>query len=404
MDYKELFKTALQALRSNLLRTSLTMIGIIIGITSVILIVSIGQGGVSFITKELSSFGTDYFQINPGTNSFTSSFAGTNTLTLEDVEAIKEDTSLTNVKEVAPIAVFTSTVTANEEEESVTVSGVTHEMLEILKPEIIYGDFLTEETDLSSERVVVLGSETAETFFGEDTDPVGETVRINNTPFRVIGVAKSESALAGGILNKSVYVPINIVFNEFIGADTIQEIDVSVHDENQINQTIEDVEALLRDRHNIEEGEEDDFQIASAQDILSTVQTITSLLTTMIAAISGISLVVGGVGVMNIMLVSVTERTKEIGLLKAIGAKEKDILMQFLIESILMTLSGGIVGIILGVGGAFLVANAFNIPFVVSIPAILIAVGVSAGVGIAFGYYPARKASRMQPIEALRYE
>lgn len=403
MDYKELFKTALQALRSNLLRTSLTMIGIIIGITSVILIVSIGQGAVSFITKELSSFGTDYFQINPGSG-FGSSFAGVNTLTLEDVEAIKKDTSIGNVKEVAPLAVFTGAVTANEEEETVTISGVTHEMLDILKPEIIYGDFLTEETDTSSERVVVLGSETAETFFGEETDPVGETIRINNTPFRVIGVAKSESALAGGILNKSVYVPINIVFNEFIGADTIQEIDVSVHDENQINQTIEDVEALLRDRHNIEEGEEDDFQIASAQDILSTVQTITSLLTTMIAAISGISLVVGGVGVMNIMLVSVTERTKEIGLLKAIGAKEKDILMQFLIEAILMTLFGGIVGIILGVGGAFLVANAFNIPFVVSIPAILIAVGVSVGVGIAFGYYPARKASRMQPIEALRYE
>lgn len=401
MDYRELLKTALQALRSNILRTSLTMTGIIIGITSVILIVSIGQGAVAFITKELSSFGTDYFQINPG-DSFGPVSA--NTLTLDDVEAIREDTSLTNVNIVAPLALITAVVTANEEEDSLTVSGVTHEMLDILRPEIIYGEFLTEESDLASERVVVLGSETSETFFGEDTDPVGEKIRINNTPFRVIGVAKSESALAGSVLNKSIYMPINIVFNELIGEDRIMEIDVSVHDENQINQTIEDVEALLRDRHNIEEGEDDDFQIASSQDILTTVQTITGLLTTMIAAISGISLVVGGVGVMNIMLVSVTERTKEIGLLKAIGAKEKDILSQFLIEAVVMTLSGGIIGIILGVGGAFLISQAVSIPFVVSVPAILIAVGVSAGVGIAFGYYPARKAAKMQPIEALRYE
>lgn len=404
MDYREIVFTALQTLRNNVMRTALTTIGIIIGITSVILIVSLGQGAVKFITDELSSFGTDYFQINPGKSEFTSTFAGVNTLTLEDVEAIRNDKSLTNVKQVAPIAVTTSKVSANDEEESITISGVTHEMLDILRPEILYGEFITEETETTSERVAVLGSEVSETFFGEDTDPVGERIRINNTPFRVIGVAKSESALAGSVLNNSIYVPIELVFNEFIGGDTIQEIDVSVHNENQINQTMEDVEALLRDKHNIDEGEDNDFRIASAQDILTTVQTITGLLTTMIAAISGISLVVGGVGVMNIMLVSVTERTKEIGLLKAIGAKEKDIMMQFLIESVVMTLCGGVIGILLGIGGAYLIAKGVNIPFVVSIPAILIAVGVSAGVGIAFGYYPARKAAKMQPIEALRYE
>jgi putative ABC transport system permease protein len=404
MDYREIIITALQTLRNNIMRTALTTIGIIIGITSVILIVSLGQGAVQFITNELSSFGTDYFQINPGKSDFSSTFAGVNTLTLADVEAIKNDTSMTNIKQVAPLAVTTSKVSGNDEEESITISGVTHEMLEILRPEIIYGEFITEENESTSERVAVLGSDVADTFFGEETDPVGERIRINSTPFRVIGVAKSESALAGSILNKSIYVPIELVFNQFLGGDTIQEIDVSVHNENQIKQTMEDVEALLRDRHNIKEGDDNDFRIASAQDILTTVQTITGLLTTMIAAISGISLVVGGVGVMNIMLVSVTERTKEIGLLKAIGAKEKDIMMQFLIESVVMTLCGGIIGIILGVGGAYLIAKGVNIPFVVSFPAILIAVGVSAGVGIAFGYYPARKAAKMQPIEALRYE
>ncbi len=403
MDYLEIVKTALQTLRNNVMRTALTTLGIIIGITSVILIVSLGQGAVKFITDELSSFGTDYFQINPGESIF-SSVAGSNTLTLDDVEAIKTDTSLTNVNLVAPIALTTKKVSANEEEESITIYGITPEMLDIFRIELLYGTFISTEEELTSERVVVLGSEVAETFFGKDTDPVGDRIRIDNTPFRVIGVTKSDSALAGNRLNQSIYMPIEIVFNEFSGSDIIQEIDVSVHNEEQIEQTMEDVKVLLRDRHSIEEDDKDDFQITSAQDILTTVQTITGLLTTMIAAISGISLVVGGVGVMNIMLVSVTERTKEIGLLKAIGAKEKDIMMQFLIESVVMTVCGGIIGILLGVGGAFLIAQAVNIPFVVSVPAVLIAVGVSAAVGIAFGYYPARKAAKMQPIEALRYE
>jgi putative ABC transport system permease protein len=403
MDYREIVITALQSLRRNLLRTSLTMLGIIIGITSVILIVSIGQGAVKFITDELASFGTDYFQINPGASQV-SAFAGSNTLTMEDVDAIRDDSSLTNINKVVPIAIESTTVTANGEEKQINVTGSTSEVIEILRPEIIYGEFIGQDQDLAAERVAVMGSETVETFFGEDTDPVGERIRINGTPFRVIGVAKSESVLAGGVLNNSIYVPINAVFNVIAGEDRIQEIDISVHDTSQINQTIEDVETLLRDRHNIDEGEEDDFRIASAQDILSTVETITSMLTLMIAAISGISLIVGGVGVMNIMLVSVTERTKEIGLLKAIGAKERDILTQFLIEAVVMTLLGGLIGILFGISGAFLIAQIAGIPFVVSPVAVLLAVGVSSLVGIAFGLYPARKAARLSPIDALRYE
>jgi putative ABC transport system permease protein len=403
MDYREIIWTSLGALRSNLLRTALTMIGIVIGITSVILIVSIGQGAVAFITNELASFGTDYFQINPGQNQI-SSFAGSKTLTLEDVEAIRRDPSLTNVSRVAPVAIVSKVVIANGEEESMTITGATHEAFEIFRPDMLYGEFLSAESDASSERVAVIGRDAAVTFFGENTDPVGEKIRIDNTPFRVIGVASSSSALAGSILNNTIYVPINIVFNQLIGEENIQEIDVSVHDTEQMNQTIEDVKMLLRDRHKISEGEEDDFRIASAQDILTSVQTITGLLTTMIAAISAISLVVGGVGVMNIMLVSVTERTKEIGLLKAIGAKEKDILMQFLIEAIVMTLFGGIIGILLGIAGAFVASTAVHIPFVISIPAVLIAVGVSTLVGLVFGLYPAKRAAKLSPIDALRYE
>jgi len=205
-------------------------------------------------------------------------------------------------------------------------------------------------------------------------------------------------------LNNSMFVPLGVVMDEFPGGDRIQEIDVRVLDQDQINQTIEDVEALLRDRHDIGEGDEDDFGIQSFQDILGTVETITNLLTAMVAGISAISLIVGGVGVMNIMLVSVTERTKEIGLLKAIGAKEKDILTQFLIEAIVMTVSGGLIGIAIGVGGAFAISVFVGIPFTLSIPAILAAVGVSTLVGLVFGLYPARRAARLNPIDALRYE
>lgn len=403
MDYRELIETSIQALKSNMLRTSLTMIGIIIGISSVILIVSIGQGAVAFVTDELSSFGTDYFQITPGSDAF-SSFTGVNTLTTDDVEAIQRDTSLTNVNQVVPNAVSTNIVTANEEKDTLMIYGTTSEVLNIIRPDIVYGEFLTEETDVGAERVAVLGMDVAKEFFGEDTDPVGERIRIKNIPFQVIGVVKSSNALAGGILNSVIYVPIQVVFNEIAGQEHIQEIDVSVHNTNQLNQTIEDVTTLLRDEHKLDDGDQNDFKIQSAQDILGTVQTITGLLTALIAGISGISLVVGGVGVMNIMLVSVTERTREIGLLKAIGAKEKDILMQFLIESVIMTVSGGIVGIIIGIAGAYAISLVAGIPFVVSIPAVLIAVGVSTLVGVVFGLYPARRAARLSPIDALRYE
>lgn len=403
MEYKEIIKSAFSALRGNILRTSLTMLGIIIGITSVILIYSIGQGAVKFITDELTSFGIDYFQINPGSNQI-STFAGSTTLTFEDLEAIENDTSLTNIKSVAPIAMASEVVEANGEEDDLLIYGITHEVLDILRPDVTDGEFITEEQETTSEKAAVIGSDVAEKFFGENSSPVGETIRINNKTFQVTGVVESSSVIAGGFINNALFIPIDVVINEIVGEEKLQEIDISVHDPSTINQTMEDVETLLRDRHNLDEDDENDFQIQSAQDMLSTVQTITNLLTVIIIAISGISLIVGGVGVMNIMLVSVTERTREIGLLKAIGAKEKDILTQFLVEAIVMTLIGGIIGIILGVSGAFVISLAFEIPFVVSIPAIIIAVGVSTLVGIVFGLYPAKRAARLSPIDALRYE
>lgn len=403
MEWREIIKSAFQALRVNVMRTSLTMVGIIIGITSVILIYSIGQGAVKFITDELSSFGIDYFQINPGSSQI-STFAGSKSLTFDDVKAIENDTSLTNIKSIGLMAMASVPVSANDEEDEFIVYGVTSEILDIMKPDVIEGEFITEDQEITSEKVVVMGIDAAEKLFGEDTSPLSETVRISGSLYKVTGVVESSSVLAGGFVNNAMFMPINVVTDDILGEERLAEIDISVHDPDSINQTMDDVEAILRDRHDLDELDENDFQIASAQDMLSTVQTITGLLTAMIVAISGISLIVGGVGVMNIMLVSVTERTREIGLLKAIGAKESDILTQFLVEAMVMSLIGGVIGIILGVGGAFLVSLAFNIPFVLSIPAILIAVGVSSLVGIVFGLYPARKAARLTPIDALRHE
>lgn len=403
MDFRELVNSAIQALRANILRTSLTMLGIIIGISSVILIVSIGQGAVAFVTNELSSFGTNAFQINPGQGAF-SSIAGADTLTMEDAEAIKDDETLTNVDKVIPNTVATVKAEANGEDANLVVYGTTQDMYDFFQPEILEGEFLTEDYVLDSDNVVVLGVDAAEEFFGEDAIVTGETIRLNNKSFRVIGVVRSDSALAGGFLNQAVFAPISIVMDNFPNGDRIQEIDVTVFDSDQINQTIEDVEVLLRDRHDLDEDEDSDFVISSFQDILSTVQTITGLLTWMVAGISAISLIVGGVGVMNIMLVSVTERTKEIGLLKAIGAKEKDILTQFLIEAMVMTFLGGLIGILIGVSGAFAISQLVGIPFALNIPAIFVAVGVAVGVGLLFGLYPARRAAKLNPIDALRYE
>ena len=403
MDIKETVAAAINSLKSNIMRTFLTMLGIIVGIASVILIASIGQGAVAFITNELSSFGTNYFQINPGTSRF-SSFAGTsNPLTRDDYQALLES-KLLNIQNVAAFTVTTRSVTVEDQTKSVPIYGVTSTAEVILLPDIIYGEFITSEHDYDVANVAVLGIDVAEDFFGEGTDPVGESIRIDNDRYKVIGVTKAPGGFASAFLNRAVNIPVNTMITQVTGKDEIQEIDVSVYDTDFMDQTIQDVELFLRDYRGLKEDQESDFRITSFTDILGTVQTITKLLTTMIAGISGISLVVGGVGVMNIMLVSVTERTKEIGLLKAIGARNLDILIQFLVEAVFMTLTGGIIGVFLGIIGAYLVSIFANIPFLISIPWIIIAVVISSLVGVVFGLYPASRAAKLTPIDALRHE
>lgn len=357
-----------------------------------------------FVEKELSTFGTNFFQINPGTSAISSMTGGGETITLSDVEAIRKDTSLTNVETVGAFAMASTTVSVNDIDKNMVLYGMSPEIVDLLKPKMVYGEFMTPEHDLNSERVVVIGKKASTTFFGEGTNSVGMRVKIDNKTFKVIGVAGSGSVLFGGFFDNALFIPLNTALHQISGSSKIREVDVGVKDTQLMNDTINQVSALLRERHNLKEDEPNDFIVASATDALATVKTITNVLTLIIVAISAISLLVGGVGVMNIMLVAVTERTKEIGLLKAIGAQEKDILMQFLIEAMVMTGLGGMMGILLGTLGAFGISVLVGIPLVVSPVAIGVAFSVSMLVGVIFGLYPARHAARLSPIEALRYE
>ncbi|MEK7605238.1 MAG: ABC transporter permease [Patescibacteria group bacterium] len=404
MDLKELFQSAFTSLKSNGMRTFLTMLGIIIGISSVILIYSIGQGAVVFVNNELSSFGTNFFQINPGSSLMSSMGGGADTITLEDVEAIRKDTSLTNIKNVGAFVTTSVSVSANDVDKIILVYGMSPEIVDLLNPTMVHGEFITADNNLNSEQVVVIGDKVSETFFGQGTNSVGEKIKIANKTFKVIGVTRSGSVLFGGFFDNALFIPINTAMNEVAGSSTIREVDIEVKDTNLMNETINQVTELLRERHNLKVGEENDFITASATDSLTIVKTITNVLTLIIVAISAISLVVGGVGVMNIMLVSVTERTKEIGLLKSIGADDKDILLQFLLEAIVMTGIGGVAGILLGIFGAGVIAILVGIPLVVSPIAVTVAFGVSMLVGIVFGMYPAQRAAKLSPIDALRYE
>ncbi len=402
MEFQEIVRSSLTALRANKMRTGLTMLGIIIGISSVILIASVGQGAVAFISNELSTFGANYFQIAPGADLF-GSVAGASgePLTLKDSDAIL-NSGIDNIESVAPISFTSRLVSSSDKEKSVLVYGLTEAGQDMLKPEIVYGEILTEGE--SGSRVAILGTDVAKDLFGENISPVGESVKIEGIRFRVIGVSKSQSKLAGSFLNSSVVIPLEILNNQIKGDDELWEIDVSVKDMNYLNQTMDDVEAFMRERRGLGEGEVNDFNLTSLKDSLDVINTVTNMLTLLIAGISSISLIVGGVGVMNIMLVSVTERTKEIGLLKSIGAKDKDILTQFLIESVVMSLIGGMIGILIGIGLALLISIAAGIPFILSFVWISLAVLASTLVGIVFGLYPARRAARLSPIDALRYE
>jgi putative ABC transport system permease protein len=403
--FDELFSLALRALRANLLRTMLTMLGIVIGISSVIIIISLGQGATAYITNQISSFGTNLVEVVPGGQSFGSGGANaptrTDTLTIDDTAAIAK---VDNVDIVSPAIVQSEPITANDQKEVASVMGVQENYFSINTLTPTYGSIFTEDDDASLARVAFIGPQISIDMFGENTNPVGQTLSINNKNFKVIGVSAAKGSAGLSNPDKNVYIPIETGSKLIFGRNYVSIAFVRVKDVQLMNLTISDIKQTLLDRHKITDPKQADFSVYSSQDAVNILGTITGLLTAMLAGIAGISLLVGGIGIMNIMLVTVTERTKEIGLLKAIGAKNKAILSQILVESLVLTFLGGAVGIVMGVTIAYFISQLAHIPFIVSPYSIILAVGVSMVIGIVFGLYPANRAAKLNPIDALKYE
>lgn len=403
MNYLEIFRTSISALRANIMRTSLTMLGIVIGIASVILIISLAQGATAAITNQISSFGTNLIFIAAGGDQDQAGPpTSTDTLTYDDALSIAK---LPLAEAVSPVVAAQYQISADGLNTTASVQGVSGEFSTVQTINMQYGDFISVDDENSLGRVAVLGWQIALDLFGENFDPTGESILIDSKPFRVIGVAAKQGGGLAGNLDETIYVPVTTAQTILLGQDFVQSIIAKADSPENVPLLQEEITQLLLDRHNIEDEELADFTILTSAQFLSTFGQITGVLTAMLAGIGAISLLVGGIGIMNIMLVTVTERTKEIGLLKSIGAKRKDILTQFLIESVVLTVFGGLIGIILGVSFAWLISTfLLKVPFVLQLSSILLAVGISSFVGIIFGIYPAQRAAKLSPIEALRYE
>lgn len=395
MEFIELFVLAINALRTNVVRTVLTMLGVIIGIASVIIIMSLGSGATQSIVGEISSFGANILTVQAGRNVRGPGGGGgstVDTLVEDDVKALS---LLPNITSAAGLVSTNKQITYDGTSTQTSITGVEETYAQIHELSLSEGSFISESQVATRSKVVVLGDQLVEDIFGADAQVVGESVRIDGKAFRIIGViTDSSSALA----------PLSTVQKVILSQNYFNSVEVLVSDSELVTSTQTAVSDTLLLRHKIDNVNDADFSIRSAQEMIDSISSVTGTLSAMLSGIAAISLLVGGIGIMNIMLVTVTERTREIGLLKAIGAKQRDILWQFLIEAVVVTLMGGLIGLSLGVMVTFIATKFLSIPFVVSLSSVLLAIGVSTGVGIVFGYYPAKKAAALQPIDALRYE
>ncbi|MDJ0727615.1 MAG: ABC transporter permease [Prochloraceae cyanobacterium] len=404
MYFLENLMMAARTLSANKMRSGLTMLGMIIGNSSVIAMISIGQGAQEYVTREFESLGTNVLFIIPGVNRGGPQLgaAPANTLVLADAEAIAAEVPA--VAYVAPQKTERFRVTRGDRDTQVNVTGTTSDYPIVQNAAVDRGYFFSPLE--SEQKVAVLGKETARTLFGSQ-EPIGQKIRINNLSFRVIGVMQERGSSLGTNQDEVIFVPIKLMINQLTGQNnsrsspTIQAIAVSARSPETTSAAQYQIINLVRLRHNIQKGE-NDFTVRSQQDILRTANSITGMLVILLGATSSISLLVGGIGIMNIMLVSVTERTREIGLRKAIGANQKDILVQFTTEAVILSIVGGTIGIFLGLSGTLIIAGLSPLEAVIEPTAILLAVGVSGAIGLGFGIFPAQNAARLDPIVALR--
>lgn len=412
MQIFKTFKTALTGLTSKKSRTFLTMLGIIIGIASVIIIMSVGAGAQSLILNEVKRAGSNLVVVFPGKSEDGPPTAvlgiTITTFTLDDVKAIENLRNVPNIVAAAPLVRGIDTFTwANQSIESDFV-GTAATYPDVESAPLAAGRFFNEEEESGLGKVIVLGYSVANDLFGPN-DPIGQEVRIGRVSFRVIGVMEERGTQFFQNKDQESYIPISTAQKLLLGIDHVSLARFKVDSEENVSRAIADIEQTLRERHNISDPAEDDFTVSSQNEALDLLGSLTDALRFFLAGIAALSLLVGGIGIMNIMLAAVAERTREIGLRKAVGASKQDILLQFLTESVLITFVGAIIGIIIGVCISALVAFVaqylgYDWDFVVPLSSILLAVGVAGLVGIVFGLYPARKASFLNPIEALRYE
>jgi putative ABC transport system permease protein len=423
--FLENVKVALRALTANKLRSVLTTLGIIIGVTSVIALLSLGNGVQEFINRQFEGQGSNLVFIFParveqggasraGFRAFQPG-ARTGTalsLTQGDADALRDKTRVPDAKIVAEVVSGNGKMVAGEKKHEARVRGTVPEYYNLNTPTFLFGRYFTDEENAAGSRVAVLGSVVYEKLFPDGGDPTGQDIRINDVQFRVVGVLAERVGGAEGSDDDIVTMPVSAARDRLFpqrnakGEPLAGIILIQAADQTRIDAVTQQATELLRERHGIQFADEDDFSIASQRDLLNTIGAVTGAITIFLAAIAAISLFVGGIGIMNIMLVSVTERTREIGLRKAIGARRSVILTQFLIESVVLSALGGLVGIVLGVALASAVALLSQGQFtaLVTAESILLAVGFSVAVGVLFGVYPAARASRLNPIEALRYE
>jgi putative ABC transport system permease protein len=411
----ESVRVALRALAANKLRAVLTMLGMVIGVGAVIALMSIGRGLQAGITSQISGLGTNLLFVSPGATSsggVRTQAGSASTLTTQDAEAILSSGQVPEAKAVAPEASSRGQVVANGQNTNTQVTGVTPAYQEVRNWTLAQGDFIGDDQVTSRALVAVLGATTATNLFG-DADPVGQSIRVSNTGLKVIGVLKAKGSGGFGNQDDVIFVPLTTAQTRLSrsqtarGGSTVSQINIQLADQSSATSAaaVANITALLQERHR---KATPDFTVRSQEDLLATATSISGFVTVFLGSVAGISLVVGGIGIMNIMLVSVTERTREIGIRKAIGAKRKDILGQFMIEAVVVSVAGGVLGIVLGAGGSRLL-NGIRfggqaIQTVVAPDAILLAFTVSAAIGLFFGVYPAVKASRLNPIQALRYE